>query len=147
MSQPYNVKNFSREENIGYLLKRVGTQLRIAFDRALAEYDMTHAQIGIFFRLLHGSAQTAAELARETMTDTGSMTRMLDRLEEKGFVQRTRSHEDRRVVQVELTAKGKQLGDQMTQVVIDGLNHHLRGFSAAEIAQFKDFLRRMLANA
>jgi DNA-binding MarR family transcriptional regulator len=147
MSQPYNLKNFSREESIGYLLKRVGNQLGITFDRALAEYDMTHAQMVIFMRLLHGNANTAADLARETMTDTGSMTRMLDRLEEKGFVQRTRSREDRRVVQVELTAKGKQLADQMMQVVIDGLNHHLRGFSATEIAQFKDFLRRMIANA
>jgi DNA-binding MarR family transcriptional regulator len=147
MSQPYNLKNFAREESIGYLLKRVGNQLKITFDRALAEYDMTSAQLGIFLKLLHGQASTAADLARETMTDTGSMTRMLDRLEEKEFVVRTRSLEDRRVVQVELTAKGKQLADQMTQVVVDGLNHHLRGFSPQEIAQFKDFLWRMIANA
>jgi DNA-binding MarR family transcriptional regulator len=147
MSHPYNLKNFTRDESIGYLLKRAGNQLTITFDRALAEYDMTHAQLGIFLRLLHGSSNTAADLARETMTDTGSMTRMLDRLEEKGFVQRARSREDRRVVQVELTAKGKLLADQMTQVAINALNHHLRGFSGPEITQFKDFLRRMIANA
>jgi len=147
MSQPYNLKNYCAEESIGFLLKRVGNLLACTLDRALAEYDMTHAQLGIFLKLLHGQANTAADLARELMADTGAMTRMLDRLEDKGFVERTRSSEDRRVVQVALTLKGKQLGDQMTQVVIDTLNHHLRGFSTTEITQFKDFLRRMIANS
>jgi DNA-binding MarR family transcriptional regulator len=147
MSQPYNAKNYTPEESIGFLLKRVGNQLAITVDRGLAEFDMTHAQLGIFLKLLHGHANTAADLARELMSDTGATTRMLDRLEEKGFVQRARSSEDRRVVQITLTAKGEQLADQMIQVAVDALNHHLRGFSGVEVGQLKDFLRRMIANA
>ena len=147
MSCPYDLQNYTPEESIGYLLKRVGNQLTISVDRGLAPFGMTHAQLGIFLKLLHGQANTAADLARELMTDTGAMTRMLDRLEEKGFVQRTRSCTDRRVVEVALTDKGDQLADQMTQVVIDTLNHHLRGFSPSEVDQFKGFLRRMLDNA
>ena len=144
---PYDCKTYTPEESIGYLMKRVGNQFAVVIDRALARYDMTHAQLGIFFKLLHGHANTAADLARELMTDTGAMTRMLDRLEEKDFVLRTRSSEDRRVVEVALTTKGKQLADEMTQVVVDTLNHFLRGFSQPEVEQFKDFLRRMIANA
>lgn len=147
MSCPYDLESYTPEESIGYLMKRVGNQLTITIDRGLAPFDMTHAQLGIFLKLLHGQAKTGADLARELMTDTGAMTRMLDRLEEKGFIQRTRSCADRRVIEVGLTDKGHQLADQMTQVVVDTLNHHLRGFSAAEVAQFKDFLRRMIANA
>lgn len=146
-SEPYNLKNYSPCESIGFLLKRAGSQLTMTVDRNLARFDMTHAQLAIFLRLLHGQAKTAADLARELATDTGAMTRMLDRLEEKEFVQRTRSSADRRVVEVSLTAKGKQLADQMTQVAVDSLNHHLRGFTDVEVAQFKDFLRRMIANA
>jgi DNA-binding MarR family transcriptional regulator len=147
MFRPYTCKNYTPEESIGYLLKRLGNLLTTTFDRELARYDMTHAQFGIFFKLLHGHARTAADLARELMTDTGAMTRMLDRLEEKGFVQRTRSSEDRRVIEVALTPKGKQMADEMTQVAVNGLNHFLRGFNEAEVAQFKDLLRRMIANA
>ena len=147
MTQHYSMKNYSPEESIGYLLKRAGSQLASTIDRELAEFDMTHAQLGIFLKLLHGHANTAADLAREQMTDTGAMTRMLDRLEEKGFVERTRSSTDRRIVEVALTTKGKQLADSMTQVAINALNHHLRNFSSAEIAQFKDFLRRMISDA
>ncbi|WP_245549164.1 MarR family winged helix-turn-helix transcriptional regulator [Noviherbaspirillum massiliense] len=116
-------------------------------DRNLAPFDMTHAQLGIFLKLLHGDANTAADLARELMTDTGAMTRMLDRLEEKGFIQRTRSNADRRVVEVALTSKGERLADEMIQVVVNSLNHHLRGFTESEVTQFKDFLRRMIANS
>jgi DNA-binding MarR family transcriptional regulator len=147
MSQIYTLKNYTPEESIGFLLKRTGSQLTLTVDRALAEFDMTHAQLGIFLKLLHGCAKTAADLARDLMCDTGAMTRMLDRLEEKDFITRTRSSEDRRLVQVELTPKGKQLADQMTQVLINALNHHLRGFTLKEVEQFKDFLRRMIANA
>jgi len=144
---PYDCKTYTPEESIGYLMKRVGNQFAVVIDRALAKYDMTHAQLGIFFKLLHGHANTATDLACELMTDTGAMTRMLDRLEEKGFVLRTRSSEDRRVVEVALTSKGKQMAGEMTQVVVDTLNHFLRGFNEAEVEQFKDFLRRMIANA
>jgi len=147
MSTPYTLQNYTPEESIGFLLKRAGNQLSITIDRALAQFDMTHAQLGIFLKLLHARAGTAADLARELMTDTGAITRTLDRLEEKGFICRTRSNEDRRVVQVELTEKGRQLADQMTEVAISALNQHLRGFSETEVAQFKGFLRRMIANA
>ncbi len=147
MSGVYRQENFSPSDNIGYLLKRCGTQLSLSVDRALAEFDMTHAQLGIFLRLLNGSANTASDLARELMTDTGAMTRMLDRLEDKAFIERSRDGDDRRVVQVKLTSKGKDLADQMTQATISCLNHYLRGFSATEVAQFNAFLQRMIANA
>ncbi|NEX59894.1 MarR family winged helix-turn-helix transcriptional regulator [Noviherbaspirillum galbum] len=146
-SQPYSLDNYSPSESIGYLLKRSGILLSTAVDRGLAQYDMTHAQFSIVFKLLHGHARTAAELARDSMTDTGAMTRMLDRLEEKGIVQRMRSSADRRVVEVELTDKGRQLADDMMRVAVEVLNHHLRGFAPEEIEQFKGFLRRMIANA
>lgn len=147
MSQPYRLDNYTPDESIGYLLKRAGGQLSTTIDRALAEFDMTHAQLGIFLRLLHGHADTAADLAREMAIDTGAMTRALDRLEEKGFIRRLRSHADRRMVQVSLTDKGKSLADQMTLVAINALNHHLRDFTPDEVAQFKIFLRRMIGNS
>jgi DNA-binding MarR family transcriptional regulator len=146
MTKHYSLQNYSLDESIGYLLKRAGTQLAVNVDRRLAEFDMTHAQYGIFSRL-QSAPSTAADLARSSMTDTGAMTRMLDRLEEKGFVQRSRSSTDRRIVEVSLTDKGRQIADRMREVAVDMLNHHLRGFTPEEVEQFKTFLRRMINNA
>jgi DNA-binding MarR family transcriptional regulator len=147
MTTHYTLDNYTLDESIGYLLKRVGNQLGNTINKSLAEFDMTYMQLGIFLKLLHGQANTAADLARESMCDTGLMTRALDRLEENGFVQRTRSQQDRRVIQVALTEKGRPLAGQMTQIAIDTMNHHLRDFSEEEVMQFKSFLRRMIANA
>lgn len=147
MTTPYTRKNYSPDESVGYLMKRAVNQITMTVDRGLGQFDMTHAQFGIFLKLLHGHANTAADLARELMTDTGSMTRCLDRLEEKDFISRTRSNADRRVVEVALTDKGMQLADEMIQVAIHAVNHHLRGFSAEEVSQLKGFLRRVIVNA
>ena len=133
-------------DNVGYLIKRCGIQLSVTIDRGLAEFGMTHAQLSIFLRLFSGSAKTASDLAREQMTDTGSMTRMLDRLEEKNFIARKRHLTDRRIVEVELTDKGRELADQMIDVALHCLNHHLRGFTPEEVEMFKGFLRRVATN-
>lgn len=147
MSKPYTIDNYSLDESIGYLLRKAGIQLAVSVDRRLAEFDMTHAQFAICNRLAQSSPSTAADLAREFMIDTGAMTRMLDRLEEKGFVQRSRSSTDRRVVEVSLTDKGRQLAERMKEVAVEMLNHHLREFTPEEVTQFKSFLRRMIANS
>ena len=74
------------------------------------------------------------------------MTRMLDRLEAKGLIVRTRSTDDRRRVQLELTEAGRGEAERLVQAIVNVLNRHLNGFSASELDQFKGFLRRMLAN-
>jgi DNA-binding MarR family transcriptional regulator len=148
MTFPYTPENYSREESIGYLIARVRSQLSAALDQALGEYGMTHAQFRIFRQLQDSqTAMTAADLARDWNYDTGAMTRMLDRLEEKGFVRRSRSQTDRRVVYIELSEKGRTLADRMSLAAIGALNHYLRDFSGSEVEQLKSFLRRMIANA
>jgi DNA-binding MarR family transcriptional regulator len=57
--------------------------------------------------LRRSRASTVAELARELNTDPGAMTRLLDRLECKGLCRRSRSTDDRRVVNIELTPEGE----------------------------------------
>lgn len=148
MDGPYTPDNYCMDESIGYLLSRARSLLGSNLDHALAEFDMTHAQFGIFRKLLDSRGEiSAGDLAREWHYDSGAMTRMLDRLEEKGFVERSRSPADRRVVLVRLSDKGRTLAHQLGLVAIATLNRHLAGFSADEVEQFKNFLRRMIANA
>ncbi len=51
----------------------------------------------------HGTEPTCASLARDMAHDKGAMTRMMDTLEAKGWVERTRSADARRVVHLSLT--------------------------------------------
>jgi MarR family 2-MHQ and catechol resistance regulon transcriptional repressor len=56
---------------------------------------------------------TIGQLCRKQLVSGGNMTVVVDNLEKDGLVERTRTKEDRRVVHVHLTPKGKRLFDQI----------------------------------
>ena len=146
-SAPYSIASYSPGESVGYLVARVRTSLFAAIDREMAPLGVSLAQFVILMNVAQARASCAADLAREQSTDTGSMTRMIDRLVRKGLLRRVRDPKDRRVVRLELTAPGRRLARRLPAVAVKVLNHHLRGFSGAEFEQLKTLLRRMLANA
>lgn len=142
----YRVADFVIDESIGYLIKRVRSMLSLEIEREIADHDVTYDQWGVLLMIMTERGDTAAVLARGMECDTGSMTRMLDRLEAKELIVRTRSTDDRRRVQLELTAGGKRLAARLIAAIVKVLNRHLEGFSVDELELFKSFLRRMLAN-
>jgi DNA-binding MarR family transcriptional regulator len=143
----YTSENYNPEDSIGRLIADVAGRLLSSFDSEMTGKGITGAQWVILMRIANGCGSTAAELCRFSRYDTGSMTRMLDRLEEKGLIHRTRSEKDRRIVCLELTEAGRDLYPLLPPVAIKVLNAHLRGFTRAELEQFKDFLNRMRANS
>lgn len=143
----YTVDNWSIDESLGYLLSAVKAQMTTAIDAELAPLDITWAQWATLLKLASGKARTAAELCRNSACDTGSMTRMVDRLEQKGLVRRERSSEDRRIVFLHLTERGEQIVPELKPIAVRVLNRFLKGFTREELEQFKSFARRMIANS
>ncbi len=143
----YQPVGYCADESVGWLMKRALLSIAQAADRRLEPKGITHAQWAALFMLQRCRASTVAELARETQSDPGAMTRLLDRLEAKGFCRRERSTDDRRVVNLALTAEGKKAADKVPVALAEVMNAHLAGFSKAEWQLLKGFLRRMLDNA
>lgn len=142
----YEAAGYCIEESVGWLMKRALMSIAQAADRRLEPKGVTHVQWATLFVLERCRSSTVAELARETQSDPGAMTRLLDRLESKGFVRRQRSTDDRRVVRIELTAEGEVAAQEVPIVISEVLNEHLAGFSKTEWSQLKDMLKRMVAN-
>lgn len=143
----YSLENYQQCESIGFLLKRSFGLLSSAIDQQLMPFDLTHPQFSILMLLKQQNCSTAAELARESYIDTGAITRMLDRLEAKQYIQRERSSADRRVVNISLTELGKLVVDKMPVIAINVLNDHLQDFTSTEITQFKTLLRKLLQSS
>jgi DNA-binding MarR family transcriptional regulator len=141
----YEPVGYCADENVGWLMKRALMSIAQAADRRLEPKGITHAQWAALFMLQRCRASTVAELARATQSDPGAMTRLLDRLEAKGFCRRQRSTDDRRV-RVELTPEGEVAAQEVPIVLAQVLNEHLAGFSKTEWSQLKDMLRRMVTN-
>jgi len=142
----YRGDDYRISDSVGYLLKQVRNGLDRAVDAEMDEHDLTGVQWGPLLMLHLDMGTTAAELARIACVDTGAMTRMLDRLEAKGLLQRSPCPNDRRVVQLELTPAGARLCRQIPFGLARVNNAMLRGFSRAEFEMLKDFLRRLLSN-
>jgi len=143
----YRPNEYSANDSVGYLLRRLIHTIRAEIDLRLEPHDLTHAQWEPLYKLKKCQAGTVAELARELQTDPGATTRLLDRLEAKGLCKRVRSTEDRRVVNLELTPEGEASAEHIPQALADVMNAHLAGFSKTEWQALLGYLRRMLANA
>jgi DNA-binding MarR family transcriptional regulator len=76
--------------------------------RHAAAYDLSMIQIRLL-GVLRDRRPTMHELARLLELDKSSATGLVNRAERRGLVQRTPSTTDRRVIHVELTAKGRRI--------------------------------------
>jgi DNA-binding MarR family transcriptional regulator len=130
--------------SIGYLLTTVRTRMLQEMDTALNPHGLTGAQFTILRRIAENAAHTAADLCRLLQYDTGSMTRMLDRLEEKGVICRERSPDDRRVVNIQLTTSGLNDYPKWREEVRHGLSVMFDAISNEEQVQLRDLLHRLV---
>lgn len=147
MVEFYRAEGYTPDESIGYLMRRILSLIAQGVERELEPTGLTNAQWLPLLKLYMGKGSTAAELARECELDAGSMTRLLDRLEAKDLCRRTRSSEDRRVVNLELTEAGLAAAKEIPAILSRVQNAHLAGFSVEEWQVLKSYLRRILETA
>jgi MarR family multiple antibiotic resistance transcriptional regulator len=134
------------EMSVGYLIARARAVLLTSLDTELEQFGLTGAQFSVLKNVAEGTAETAADLCRTMHYDTGSMTRMLDRLEEKAVLRRERCTEDRRVVFLRMTSTGKALLPRLRTAAVRVLSRHLAGFSPEDVDNLKQYLGRMIEN-
>jgi DNA-binding MarR family transcriptional regulator len=154
MVEIYNHETYHALESVGFLILRVRSQLlvcarkQLAANERLIGLDPTSALLFVMETLAASEGPiSAAELCRGLSYNTGAMTRLLDRLENKGLISRTRRADDRRVVCLQLTPKGRGWYPRIRESAILALNRLLRGFVKAEVQQLEAMLARMLKNA
>jgi len=131
---------------VGHLIGRARSALLTGLDGELEPFGLTGAQFAVLKNVADGVAATAADLCRTMHYDTGSMTRMLDRLEEKAVLRRERCTQDRRVVYLRITDTGNELLPQLRAAAVHVLSRHLAGFSPEEVEKLKHYLVRMIHN-
>ncbi|MCP3706371.1 MarR family transcriptional regulator [Paraburkholderia sp. CNPSo 3274] len=138
----YTTRNFMLTESVGFRIVKARNLVVAEMDAALKDLDITGQQMGILLSLKQGVATTPFELSKLLGIDTGLMTRMLDKLETKGLLERSRDADDRRVVNLNLTEKGLGTAAQIPEVAPHVLNARLRKFTKAEFAELNRLLRK-----
>lgn len=94
-------------DRLGYLLKHVLARLTEEQTKALAPYGLNGRDLAVLSAITAGEPLSQLEVAHRLRVDRTSIGDLLDGLEERGFVERRRSPEDRRRNVVVLTEQGE----------------------------------------
>lgn len=143
MKKHYDPSSFESQKSLGYLLKTNHALMREGAERILAKFNFNFVHWIILQKLHEGLVNTASDLCREIAHDNGAITRVIDQLEDKGLIERIRSLQDRRVVNLTLTDAGRNELNQLTPAVIDCLNNVLAPFSDAEFLELIRLLEKL----
>lgn len=92
------------------------------------------------------SELSQVEIARMIFKDYASLTRMIDLLVKRGYLQRKPNPKDRRRHLLELTPKGKEGIKLLSPTVNYNREQALRGFAPDEIQLLESFLQRIIKN-
>ena len=107
-----------------------------ALSSALTDLNLTAAEINALANLADRGALNVRELSAETGTRATTLTGVLDRLENRGYLNRELDPADRRSFRLPLTRTGQQVAERVRAAVADLERDALGRLSATQIAGF-----------
>jgi MarR family transcriptional regulator, transcriptional regulator for hemolysin len=134
------------QKSIGFLLYDVSRLMRRDFDARVQSLGLTQIQWRAIAHIarLEGCKQTT--LADQLEVKPITLTRLIDRLVESGWVVRLPDPKDRRAVQLHLTSKSRPLLETMQEKSLQTRAEALRGISEDECIVLFSALKKMKCN-
>jgi MarR family multiple antibiotic resistance transcriptional regulator len=130
---------------LGRLIHMVNQKKDRLLNDYLSPFDITATQFKVLCSIRCQVCITPVELKKVLSVDLGALTRMLDRLVCKGWIERHPNPHDKRGVLVQLTTEGKALIEQCHQLVGQDLHQELtKNLSADEVATLEYLLKKVL---
>lgn len=133
-------------DNIGYLLSDRSRLLRRAFDERVRALGITGPQARLLLHLLHNEGENQGHYADQLDVEAITLCRMVDRMEEAGMIERRRDPADRRAWQLYLTARTRDMIEEVRACIDQILEDMLAGISATEREEFARILTMIGTN-
>ena len=137
---------YALKDSIGFLTYRISFLLKRDLEKQfeLSKIPVSAEEYPILVYLWDRDAKTQAEIAEKVGKDRPRITRLLDRLEQAGLIQRTLKPNDRREKLVVLTKKGKQLERPAKKEALKNLDRAFGWASAEQMEQVNGFIRKAI---
>ncbi|HET7561081.1 MAG TPA: MarR family transcriptional regulator [Rhodanobacteraceae bacterium] len=128
------------------LIGRIRGELVLGIEQALAEsgVDLNFSQFLALKRLGEDGPMAPGELARCVHYSPGALTRVLDKLEQAGYLQRIPDPDDRRALRLQLTPAGRAVNKRMIACGDAAAEHAFSELSETERLQLRSLLERVL---
>jgi DNA-binding MarR family transcriptional regulator len=108
-------------QDIVQLLRRMVSRIYVDSKRMNKRFGLTGPQTLVLRALLHSGPISSAALAKAIFVTPSNLTGIIDRLEQKGLVTRTRQATDRRVQLLDLTEAGKEKAESLPDPIEEKL--------------------------
>jgi DNA-binding MarR family transcriptional regulator len=136
--------DFHLHNSFGFWITRLANMMREQFNQQLQTQDVTWPQWMILNVLHHQLAKTPAQIADNIGVDRSAVTRLLDRLEAKGLVERLHDGLDRRSIKILVTPAGAELMAQLNQAAMQHQAFFLSELHPTELRVLKGNVQKLL---
>jgi len=133
-----NCEALKLDNQLCFALYSTSLQMTKVYKPLLQQLGLTYPQYIAMLVLWEQDGITVGEISARMLTDPGSLTPLLKRLEGEGLITRKRSASDERVVELRLTDKGRELRQQAESIPACILT--ASGLSLEELGRLKNEL-------
>ncbi len=141
-------KNLDPREEVDLNLRVAVSLLDTGFNKLMDSYNITGAQYNVL-RILKGvypEGHARCEIATRMVERASDITRIIDRLEKQGLVQRDRTSEDRRMSITKITKKGIELLEKISPHLTKEHLESTKDLSVEECLQLSALLEKLYTN-
>jgi len=133
-------------QSVGYLTRYAHRAFAKALAAELAPHDILGGQWSVLRVLWEQEGLSQVDLAERMRVEKASLTSVLDAMERRKLIVRSRNSDDRRKVSINLTSYGRGLKAQLLPYGASINRKATRGMSAAEVDQLRGMLARVIRN-
>lgn len=131
----------------GYRLKVLQLLITRRFTDAVVDYNVTASHTLVLCRLWQEDGVSVSEIGQHLEQVGGSLTGVLERMEERGLIRREQDGKDKRCCRVWLTKEGDGLIQVLPPIARRVTEYACRDLNEEDIAFFKRCLNQMLERA
>ncbi|GAC1490563.1 MAG: MarR family transcriptional regulator [Chamaesiphon sp.] len=131
---------------LGYRIKLLSQLLARQFQERLEPFDLTPFHWVVLCCLWEEDGLPTSSLGEKLQQVGGTLTGVLDRMEQRGLIRRERDTRDRRIWRIWLTEAGKELEEELPPIAIELIEHAMQGIPATERERFSQLVDRAIAN-
>jgi DNA-binding MarR family transcriptional regulator len=136
----------SAEQSLGYQIRYAYRIFVKALAEELGPHRVTTGQWSALRVLWQEDGLSQVELAQRMMVEKASLTAVLKAMASEGLITRVRNTDDRRKVNIYLTAAGRRLKSKIMPLIGRINKRATRRLSAAEVQQLHRLLARVMIN-
>lgn len=134
------------QETLHYLLMSNHLMVQKALVSSVKDTGLTPGQPKVLDYLLHHDGAIQKEIAIFCHIEPASLSTILNGMENKGYIERKNTDNNRRSLHVYLTETGKKYANRLNLEFTKIESEALKGFSESEVQQLQDLLGRLYEN-